>query len=101
MSSTYGKKIKNLAFNTGKYKLSFNSRFFNLIVFLETRLNIILLRLTFCPKLLQANKYITSNNVFVNNKLKNSNYILQNGDILNVNNIAYNFLIKKRFKRLL
>jgi ribosomal protein S4 len=72
-----------------------------LIIFLETRLNVILLRLAFCSKLLQANKHIVNNNVFVNDKLKNSNYILRNGDILNLNETQHNFLMKKRFKNLL
>jgi ribosomal protein S4 len=100
ISSIYGKKIKNLAYNTNKYKLAFNSRFFNLLVFLETRLNIVLLRLAFFLKLLQANKSIIAKNVFVNKKSKNSNYILKSGDILNVSVIFYNTLSKKRFKNL-
>jgi ribosomal protein S4 len=64
----YGNKIKNLAYNTNKYKLTFNSRFFDLITFLETRLNIILLRLGFFSKLLHANKNIADQIVYVNNQ---------------------------------
>lgn len=101
ISSMYGNKIKNLAYNTNKYKLTFNSRFFNLIIFLETRLNIILLRLGFFSKLLHANKNIADQIVYVNNRWKNENYILKIGDILIVHLFPYNFSIKKRFKNLL
>ena len=97
----YGKKIKNLAYKTSKHKLAFNSRFFSLIVFLETRLNIVILRLGFCSKLLHANEYIASNNISINNKCKNSNYILKIGDFLRVSVLAYSFSIKKRFTSLL
>jgi ribosomal protein S4 len=96
----YGKKIKNLAYNTNKYKLAFNSRFFNLLVFLETRLNIVLLRLAFFFKLLQANKAIIEKKVFVNKKSKNSNYILKNGDILNISVLIFTNLSRKRFRNL-
>lgn len=100
ISSMYGKKIKNLAYNTNKYKLAFNSRFFNLLVFLETRLNIVLLRLAFFFKLLQANKAIIEKKVFVNKKSKNSNYILKNGDILNISVLIFTNLSRKRFRNL-
>jgi ribosomal protein S4 len=98
ISSMYGNKIKNLAYNTNKYKLTFNSRFFNLIIFLETRLNITLLRLGFCSKLLHANKNIADQIVYVNNRWKNENYVLKIGDILITYLFLYNFSIKKRFK---
>jgi ribosomal protein S4 len=58
------KKIKNLAYNTNKL---LNSRFFHLIIFLETRLNIIILRLGFCQSL-HVNEY--NYKCFVNNKSK-------------------------------
>jgi ribosomal protein S4 len=101
ISSMYGKKIKNLAYNTKKYKLTFNSRFFNLIIFLETRLNIVILRLGLCSKLLHANKHITNYKVHVNNRRKNENYIMKIGDILHFSILLTNFSIKKRFKNLL
>ena len=97
----YGNKIKNLAYNTNKYRLTFNSRFFNLIIFLETRLNIILLRLGFCSKLLHANKNIAERIVYVNNRWKNENYIFGIGDVLSTHFFSHNFSIKKRFKNLL
>lgn len=96
LSSIYGKKIKNLAYSNNQSKVIFNTRFFNLLIYLENRLNILLLRIGFSFKLLEANKFIYSKNVFINNQLKNCNYLVKVGDIITCSLLSS--FHRKRFK---
>lgn len=98
LSSIYGKKIKNLAYSNNQSKVIFNVRFFNLLIFLESRLNILLLRIGFGFKLLEVNNLIKSNNIVINNQHKQCNYLVKVGDIIKC--IFPKFLKQKRFKRL-
>jgi ribosomal protein S4 len=80
MVSSYGKGVKKFFFANSN--LGFNIKFFNFLIFLETRLNIILLRMGFFKKLLEGNDYIKKKLILVNGKNKNKNYLIRKGDLI-------------------
>jgi len=65
-SSLYGKQIKHLVFHKTKKKTAFGKRFFSIIAVLELRLNILLIRMRFASKLLEANVLVTKKLIDVN-----------------------------------
>ena len=93
----YGKGIKHLAFIKNQSKRAFNTNFFSILIRLENRINIILVRLSIFSKLLQANTYIANNKITVNNKLKSYNFLITVGDIIVCRNIFKSFFNKKWF----
>lgn len=60
----------------------FNSRFGSILCKLELRLNILLIRTFFVPKLLQANLMIFKKKIIVNNFFKHEKYIVSIGDLI-------------------
>lgn len=79
----YNKKIKNLIYSKTNSKLILNNSFFKFLTILERRLNIVLLRLRFFSKILEINDYVYKKKIFINNKIRNSNYLIKKGDIIN------------------
>lgn len=93
MIMLYGKKVKKLFYANSNWV--FNNNFFNFLILLEIRLNIILLRMSFVLKLLQGNHYIKKKLILVNGLSKKKNYLVCSGDL-----IQYNFLFNKAKKRI-
>jgi len=81
-SNLYGKNIKYLVFKKTKTKLAFGKPFFNILSFLELRLNILLVRMRFASKLLEADSLITGKLVYVNGFLKQKHYLVRVNDIV-------------------
>lgn len=98
MKILYGKKIKKLIYSKNQWKVAYNNDFFNCLVFLELRLNILLLRMKFVSKLLISNFLIKNNFVLVNNNIKKKNYIVKIGDILSLSLSSSNIFFKRRNK---
>jgi len=84
LSVIYGKKIKNRAYRTSKSKVIFNSKFANILCKLELRLNILLLRTHFVNKILQADNLISRKKVVVNGVSKHKQYLVSEGDLVEV-----------------
>ena len=82
LATIYGKKIKNLVYSNHKVKTIFNSKFGKILSKLELRLNIIIIRLGFVNKLLEANELIKNKEVLVNGLVKNKYYIISVSDLL-------------------
>lgn len=80
VSNLYGSKIKNLTYI--KNQIVFNSKFFYYLISIETRLNIIILRIRLFIKLLIVNYYIYKRRIVVNNTIKSYNYIIKIGDTI-------------------
>lgn len=81
-SSLYGKQIKYLVFQKMKKKIAFGKPFFSILSFLELRLNILLIRMRFASKLLEANNLVSSQSIYVNGSLKQKNYLVRVNDIV-------------------
>jgi len=81
-TSLYGKKIKSLIFNKTSNKIAFGKSFIAIIVFLELRLNILLLRMRFATKQLESNILIKKGFILVNGALKTKNYLARINDII-------------------
>lgn len=82
VSSLYGKQIKFLVFKKTKKKTAFGKPFFSIMVFLELRLNILLVRMRFVSKLLEANSIVSKGLVHVNGFLKKKSYLVRLNDII-------------------
>jgi ribosomal protein S4 len=67
-----------------KKKIAFGKPFFSILSSLELRLNILLIRMRFASKLLEANTLVSSRLIYVNGSLKQKNYLVR------VNDIVYN-----------
>jgi len=106
LSTMYGKNIKNRAYNNFKSKIIFNTKFAFVLSKLELRLNILLLRMSFVNKLLQANVVILKKKIKINSIIKHQNYLVSIGDLINYipidicfkNDIRRNKLKWYRFK---
>lgn len=106
VSVLYGKKIRNIAYKGHSSKFIFNKRFSNILCKLELRLNVILFRVCFVTKIIEANKLIKNKKIFVNNVVKHREYLLIKGDIVCFSNysgiisqlIRYNKVFWDRFK---
>jgi len=99
-SSLYGKQIKYLFFQKIKKKTAFGKPFFSIVVLLELRLNILLVRMRFTTKVLEANALIAQRLVEVNGFFKQKNYLARKQDIvrsnpINLKGIAKRFFLKK------
>ena len=81
-SSLYGKKIKHLVFQKTKKKIAFGKPFFNVISFLELRLNVLLIRMCFVSKLLEANNLLSKKLICINGSFKQKNYLVRVNDII-------------------
>jgi ribosomal protein S4 len=81
MQILYGKKIKSVLYKS-HWKTAHNSKFYNCLILIELRLNIVLLRIKFTSKILVASFLIRKGYVVVNEKQKQKNYILKVGDTL-------------------
>ena len=97
LSVVYGKRIKNRVYHKNKSKVIFNKRFMFILRNLELRLNILLVRLHFVTKLLQADIIILKNKVRVNGKIKHKCYIVSVGDLITYHK---NDTYSQRFKKL-
>lgn len=82
MVEFYGKPIKNLIYTKNQTKVIFGTKFFNVISFLELRLNILLLRIHFASKLSEANSLIKTGLVQVNGNKCHSNCVISVGDFI-------------------
>jgi ribosomal protein S4 len=78
----YGKKIKFLVFNKNCNKIAFGKPFMSMISFFELRLNILILRMRFAYKQLEANLLIMNGLILVNGVKKNKNYLVCVNDII-------------------
>jgi ribosomal protein S4 len=99
-SSLYGKQIKHLVFQKTKKKTAFGKPFFNIVTFLELRLNILLIRMRFVSKLLEANSLLAKKLIDVNGVFKRKNYLVRVNDIIkniskNLKNPSARFFTKK------
>jgi ribosomal protein S4 len=99
-SGLYGKQIKHLVFQKTKKKTAFGKSFFSIIAFLELRLDILLIRMRFVSKLLEANVFLTKKLIYVNGFFKQKNYLVRVNDIIkstpkNLKHTAPRFFIKK------
>lgn len=65
-----------------KKKIAFGKPFFSILSFLELRLNILLIRMRFASKLLEANNLVSSQSIYVNGSLKQKNYLVRVNDIV-------------------
>jgi len=81
-SSLYGKQIKFLVFKKTKKKIAFGKPFFSIMAFLELRLNILLIRMRFASKLLEANSLVSAGLVNINGVLKKKSYLVKVNDII-------------------
>jgi ribosomal protein S4 len=81
MQILYGKKIKSVLYKA-HWKTAHNSKFYECLILIELRLNIVLLRIKFTSKILVASFLIRKGCVVVNEKQKQKNYILKVGDTL-------------------
>lgn len=101
MKILYGKKIKKLIYSKNQWKVAYNNDFFNCLVFLELRLNVLLLRIKFVSKLLISNFIIKNNFILVNNNYNNKkNYIVKIGDVLSLSS-SLNLRVYKRRKKII
>ena len=82
LSVVYGKRIKNRAYKKNKSKIIFNKRFIFILRALELRLNVLLVRLHFVTKLLQANITILKNKVTINGTVRHKWYVVAVGDLI-------------------
>jgi hypothetical protein len=82
MSVLYGHKIKRLNYKKNLTKLLFGIRFFNILSYLEFRLDIIVLRAGLAIKLCQAKVGINRGFITVNAFRKKSYYLVRVGDII-------------------
>lgn len=98
MKNLYGKKIKKLVYSKTQWKIAYNNNFYNYLVFLELRLNILLIRIKFVSKLLIANFIIKNNFILINNNIKKKNYIVKIGDIISLSLSLNNKLYKRKKK---
>jgi ribosomal protein S4 len=96
----YGKKIKNLAYTNHKSKVTFNSKFGVILLKLELRLNVLMLRMGFVNKLQQADFIISVGECMVNNLIKHKRYSLLIGDLTAFMTSALKVHNLKRFKKL-
>jgi ribosomal protein S4 len=78
----YGKKIKNLIYTNHRTSKIFNAKFDSLLRKLELRLNILLIRINFAPKLLISNQNILNATILVNGKKKHPNYQVRISDVI-------------------
>lgn len=108
LSTIYGKNIKKKVYGNYKTKTLFNSKFGFILRKLEVRLNILLLRMYFVKKLLQANFLIKYRQIEVNGLFKHKHYLINVGDLITYksNTLTKNRLISlkkkdkwNRFKR--
>ena len=97
LSVVYGKRIKNKVYHNNKSKVIFNKRFMFILRNLELRLNVLLVRLHFVTKLLQANIVILKNKVRVNGEAKHKCYLVSIGDLITYHKKD---MCSKRFKKL-
>lgn len=81
-SSLYGKQIKFLVFQKTKKKIAFGKPFFSVIAFLELRLNVLLIRIRFASKLLEANALVANGSIDVNGSFKQKSYLARVNDII-------------------
>lgn len=96
MKILYGRKIKKLVYAKTHWKIAYNNTFCNCLVFLELRLNILMLRIKFVSKLLIANYLIKNKFILINNKSTKKNYIVKIGDTIN---LFLTVLINKKRKK--
>ena len=92
----YGSKIKYLVLHKSKKKIAYNSKFIFFLSLLELRLNVILLRMLFVFKLVEANFLIRYGFINVNKKKKQTNYIVNIKDVIQKNIILVNKKIRKK-----
>lgn len=91
----YGKKIKSLVFNKIGTKFAFGKPFMSMISFFELRLNVLILRMRFAYKQLEANLLILKGLILVNGIKKSKNYLVCINDI--IKKIPMYFHEHKRF----
>lgn len=65
-----------------KKKIAFGKPFFSILSFLELRLNILLIRMRFASKLLEANRLVSSRLIYINGSLQQKNYLVRVNDIV-------------------
>ncbi len=83
ISTKYLAKIFN-----GTKKTKLTQRTDGLILILERRLDVALVRLCFCRSISEARQLILHSKILVNNlPIKTCSYLLKNGDIISINNI--------------
>jgi len=96
----YGKKIKNLIYTNHRTSKIFNAKFDSLLRKLELRLNILLIRINFSPKLLISNQNILNSKILVNGKKKHPNYQVRIFDVISKridNPVNSTYRIKMKF----
>ena len=96
----YGKKIKNLIYTNHRTSKIFNAKFDSLLRKLELRLNILLIRINFAPKLLISNQNILNAAILVNGKKKHPNYQVRISDVISKkmsNSVNSTYRIKMNF----
>ena len=83
-------QLKNI-FQNFKQKKNNQHAFKNFIIHLESRLDIILVRLRLVPSIFSAKQVINHNKISINgNKITSQNYILKSGDIISFENLIIN-----------
>lgn len=90
-SKLYGSGFKRFIFVHSKNKVIFGKKFYLLLNLLETRLNILLVRLRFFTKLLLANLAIFDGNIFINGFVVKSNCLIFVSDLILY---KFSFLLK-------
>ena len=101
MTPTIGylwKKIKSRVYTNHKAKYLFNRRFGFILSRLELRLNVVIVRMGFLNKILNANEAIKNDIVKVNGLQKHKNYIINKNDLISVLTNKFSPKISK-FKR--
>ena len=101
-SGLYGKRIKFLVFKKTRKKIAFGKPFFSLIAFLELRLNILLIRIRFVSKVLEANTLLVNRSVVVNGFFKQKSYLAKVNDIIAFNKLVFKVIggVDKKGKKL-
>lgn len=99
LSNLYGKQIKYLVFKKTKTKLAFGKPFLTTLSFLELRLNILLIRMRFASKLLEANTLIAGKLVSVNGSFKQKTYLVRVNDIVKKTSLASNKPVLRFFAK--
>lgn len=82
MAVLYGHTIQRLNYKKKLIKLLFGVRFFNILSYLELRLDILVLRVGILPKLRQSQACINYGLIVVNGLSKKSYYLVRVGDII-------------------
>jgi ribosomal protein S4 len=82
MAVLYGRTIKRLNYKKKLTHLLFGVRFFNILSYLELRLDILVFRVGVSSKLRQVQSYINCGSIVVNGLHKKTYYLVHIGDII-------------------